>query len=287
MLTLSLCALLAAPADDKAGALAYIDRCKLADGTYVATPSAETPKTGSLRATLAGVRASRYLGRKVEPTPALMKFLADCHDADSGGYADAPGGKPDVPTTAVALMLAREFEADTKPVAGSAVKFLTANVKNYEDARIAVAGIEALGEAREVLGDTQSAWVALLPADRVEGRWIADARTLGGVLAAMGRLGVTYTDRADIEGAFAALKAGQNPDGGFGKAVGGPSDLETTYRVMRAFHRYRQTPKDPAALRGFVAKCRNADGGYGVEPGKPSALSPVYYAAIVSHWLGE
>jgi hypothetical protein len=56
---------------------------------------------------------------------------------------------------------------------------------------------------------------------------------------------------------------------------------------MRAFHLLKEKPKDVAALRKFVASCRNADGGYGVTPGAPSSMSGVYYAAIVSKWLDD
>ena len=83
------------------------------------------------------------------------------------------------------------------------------------------------------------------------------------------------------------LRQGQRPDGGFGKEQVTGSDLETTYRVMRAFHMLKAAPADPGKLHGFVAACRNADGGYGVAPGQPSAVGPTYFAGIVSHWLDE
>ena len=72
-----------------------------------------------------------------------------------------------------------------------------------------------------------------------------------------------------------------------GKAGAKGSDLETTYRVMRAFHLLKEKPKDVAKLKEFISKCRNADGGYGVAPGQPSTVSGTYYAAVVGKWLGE
>jgi prenyltransferase beta subunit len=84
-----------------------------------------------------------------------------------------------------------------------------------------------------------------------------------------------------------ALKKGQRPDGGFGKENARTSDLETVYRVMRAFVMLKEKPNDVAALQAFMDKCQNADGGYGVAPGQPSSLSATYFAAITQHWLAN
>ena len=63
------------------------------------------------------------------------------------------------------------------------------------------------------------------------------------------------------------------------------SDLETTYRVMRAFMMLKDRPSDVNGLRRFIARCRNTDGGYGVAPGQPSTVGGSYFAAIIRHWL--
>ena len=65
------------------------------------------------------------------------------------------------------------------------------------------------------------------------------------------------------------------------------SDMETTYRVMRALYLARERPKQSAALRDFVGQCRNPDGGYGPKPGDKSSVGGVYYAMIVTKWLDE
>jgi hypothetical protein len=56
---------------------------------------------------------------------------------------------------------------------------------------------------------------------------------------------------------------------------------------MRAYILMRERPKERAAMREFLARCRNADGGYGVKPGDPSSIGGVYYAAIVTKWMDE
>jgi len=83
------------------------------------------------------------------------------------------------------------------------------------------------------------------------------------------------------------LKKGQRRDGGFGKAEADGSDLDTTYRVMRAFVMLKARPQDVEGVRSFVAKCRNDDHGFGVRPNQPSSVGTTYYAAIITHWLDK
>jgi hypothetical protein len=80
------------------------------------------------------------------------------------------------------------------------------------------------------------------------------------------------------------LKEGQRKDGGWGKD-GLPSDLETTYRVVRALVMLKAQPQHPKACRTFIARCRNVDGGYGLQPGQAGAANATYFAGILLHWL--
>ena len=79
----------------------------------------------------------------------------------------------------------------------------------------------------------------------------------------------------------------QRMNGGYGKEGTATSDLESTYRVMRAFVMLKSQPKDVEGVRSFVAKCRNADGGYGVSPAEPSNVNATYFAAIIRHWAKD
>src|SRR5207245_7984448 len=97
-------------------------------------------------------------------------------------------------------------------------------------------------------------------------------RATGGIVAMYLRAGEKLTDY-HREGVIAALRNGQQADGGFGKEGEKGSDSETTYRVMRAFHLLKEKPKDVAKVNEFLGKCRNADGGYGVVSGQPSPVS--------------
>jgi hypothetical protein len=84
-----------------------------------------------------------------------------------------------------------------------------------------------------------------------------------------------------------AIKEGQRLNGGYGKGGSDVSDLETTYRVMRAFVMLKARPDDVEGVRTFVAKCRDDDAGYGVSPGQQPTVGATYYAAIITYWLGK
>src|SRR5262249_35691321 len=84
---------------------------------------------------------------------------------------------------------------------------------------------------------------------------------------------------------LAALREGQRPEGGWSKGEG-PSDLETSYRVMRCFFMIRERP-DLDRLRSFLARHRQADGGYAPEPGQAANLGSTYFCTIMSRWARQ
>ncbi len=235
-----------------------------------------------LRATNAAVKALNHFGGEVPDKAACADFIKSCFDKESGGFADRPGGKPDVTTTAVGLMAVVEVKLPTEPFEG-AVKYLGDNVKSFEDIRIAAAAFEALGK-RPAQADAWLEQIAKLRND--DGTYGKDgvARETGGAVAAVLRLGgkVEHEDAV-----LKAMKDGQRADGGYGQYDSPASDLESTYRVMRAFHMLKATPEDVGRLRAFLDSCRNDDGGYGVAKGKPSSASGTYYASSILHWLDE
>jgi hypothetical protein len=243
----------------------------------------------SLRATSAAVRAWKYLGgekfgAKFPDKEKAATFVMSCYDPKTGGFADAPGGMADVFTTAVGVMAAVELDVPKEKFA-KAMSFIRENVKSFEDARIGAAAVEAWGSTSSPfpLPDWRKLDEAL--AARSEPPAGEDpARKVGSVVAMTLRLGnpVPMPER-QVE----LMEKGRRADGGWGKADEKTSDLESMYRVMRAFHMLKEKPKDVAKIREFLAKCRNADNGYGIAPGKPSGVGPVYYYAIITHWLDE
>ena len=261
-------------------AIAYLQKLQQKDGGFTAD-AGQAPS--SLRATNAAVRALHYLGGEVPDRPAAA-FVKSCFDKETGAFADQPGGKPDVSTAAVGVLAATELKLPADLYEAGVVKYLGDNVKTFEDVRIAAAAFEALGK-RPVQADAWLEQIAKLRND--DGTYGKDggkARETGGAVAAVLRLG-GKVEHADA--VLHALKDGQRTDGGFGKADSPASDLESMYRVMRAFHMLKAAPTDVGRLRAFLDSCRNDDGGYGVAMGKPSAASGTYYASIILHWLDE
>jgi hypothetical protein len=161
---------------------------------------------------------------------------------------------------------------------------LAKRAKSFEEIRIAAAGFEAVGQP----SPTAEAWLKQLAAmrnpDGTFGKEEGAVRATGGSVVVALRLGETLRERDTI---VRFLKKGQRADGGFGREGSAGSDLETSYRVMRAFVMLKEQPAEPERLRAFIAKCRNSDGGYGVSPGQPSTVGGTYFAAIVLHWLGD
>jgi hypothetical protein len=257
----------------------YLRHLQTKDGGFVPDATKQTP---SLRATSAAIRALKYLGGDVPDRAAAERFVLSCHDKSSGGFADSPGGKPDVVVTAVGAMALVELKIPTLEFEKGILDYLGKHAQSIEDIRIAAAGVEALGKAPEA----KTRWLEMVEHERnPDGSFGAknDARTNGGTTVIVLRLGGKLTDPRRV---IAALDANQNEDGGFGKK-GANSELESTYRVLRCYHMLKAKPKETRALEAFIAKCRNADGGYAVAPGQPSTVGATYYAAIIRHWLKE
>jgi prenyltransferase beta subunit len=268
-------------AAENAETLLYV--LKLQDqetGGFKVTPDGKP----SLRACNGAVKALKYLGGKAVPNrDKVAAFVMSCYDPTAGTFAE-PGGKPDVAITSIGVMAAAELGIPKEKYA-KAMDYLKANVKSFEEARIAAAAVEAWG-VKDCPFDLTPWFKIAAEHGAAKARDPKDggARETGSLVAMELRLG---RDGINSGGVAEMLNAGQRDDGGWGKAGGQTSDLESTYRVMRAFHLLKESPVHAAKVRAFVAKCRNADGGYGVTTGAVSSMSGVYYASIVSAWLGD
>jgi hypothetical protein len=267
--------------DQKKATVAYLQQLQQKDGGFA--PAAGQAKS-SLRTTSSALRALKYFGGDAKDRDAAATFVKSCFDKDSGGFVDLPGGKPDVAVTAVGFMAVVELKLPTEPYEPGILKYLGDNARNFDQIRIAAAGVEALGKQPP----QAQAWLEqvrkMANADGAFGKGDGAARDTGSAAVVLLRL-AGKVENPDV--ILKALNAGQRNDGGFGKADAKGSDLESSYRVMRAYHMLKAKPAKAQALREFVARCRNNDGGYGVEPGSPSNVSGTYYASIILHWLGE
>jgi prenyltransferase beta subunit len=263
----------------------YVLLLESKEGGFVAAGSkpGDSSAKPSLRATSAAVRALKYLGVKLPYDKAgCVKLVKSCFDPATGGFKDTPTSKPDVFSTAVGLMAVAELSMPIQDYRKGALTYLTENVKTVEDIRIAVAGTESIA----AVASAQDEWLEKVIRKRnPDGTWggaDALARDTGSALVAVLRMKGPVVERERV---LKGLKDGQRRDGGFGKADADGSDLESTYRVIRAFKMLKAQPADVEGVRSFVAKCRNDDHGYGVRPNEPSSVGATYFAAIINHWL--
>ena len=71
-------------------------------------------------------------------------FVLKCYDPKTGGFADTPGGKPDVASTSIGVMAAAELGIPHEKYA-KAMDYLKENAKTFEEVRIGAAAVEAWG----------------------------------------------------------------------------------------------------------------------------------------------
>jgi prenyltransferase beta subunit len=283
VLLAGLCLLLSVPvhaqtADEKKATVAWLRKLQADEGGF--RPAAGQAPAG-LRATTSALRALKYFGGEVPDRSAATDFVKACFDKDSGAFADRPGGKPDVFSTAVGVMAVVELKVSPEPYEAGALRYLGEHARGFEEVRLAAAGLEALGKRPPQAEEWLKEIAKLRHEDGTFGKGDGTARDTGGAAVAVLRLG-GKVERP--EAIVKALDAGQRKDGGFGKEGAG-SDLETTYRVVRCYHMLKAQPAAADRCREFIASCRNADGGYGVAPGQPSSAGATYFAGIVLHWL--
>ena len=104
---------------------------------------------------LGGLAGDQILRRQAGPRRGVQDVRPSCLDPKSGGFADAPGGKPDVILTAVGLMALVELDIPTEPYEKAAIAYMTTNAKQFEEVRMAAAGLEAVGKR----SDKNDAWI--------------------------------------------------------------------------------------------------------------------------------
>jgi prenyltransferase beta subunit len=249
-------------------------------------PKSETKAAPSLRATNACVRALKYLVATVPDAEKHTAFVLKCYDPKTGGFADTPGGKPDVAATSAGVIVATELGIPHEKYA-KAMHYLKENAKTLEDVRIGAAAVEAWGikDCPFKLDEWQK--IALVEGTpQLSGLWPnGEERMLGTLATIMRQLGQDQ-DYGSKKVAI-GLHGGQLSDGGWMKPDARGSDIESTYRVMNAYHLLKEKPKDVARVRKFVNSHRNEDGGYAMKPGEKSSVEGTYYAVSLLMWLDE
>lgn len=280
-------------AEQKKETVKWVTNLQAPDGGfYVAPPSnTDARPVPSLRAVNGAVRALKYLGAELPNKEKHAAFVLKCYDPKTGAFAE-PGGKPDVAITSIGVMAAAELGIPHEKYA-KAMDYLKENAKTFEEVRIAAAAVEAWGVKdcpfkldaweKAIMFDVDIQADVLMALIEPED---GGARMLGSYDALVLRLGFR-TKKSVKDESLKSLRTSQLADGGWCKKGVKVSDIETTYRVMRAFMLLKEKPKDVKKLHEFLDAHRNKDGGYATKPGDKSSMSGVYYCIIVSKWLDD
>jgi len=222
----------------KQATVSWIQSMQKDNGGFAANKEAKA----SLPATTSALRALKYFDGELKNGDACKKFVLACYDKVETGFATTPGGKADVHTTAVALLAIKELNVSAPEYLVKPVIFLCAHAQTFEETRIAAAAYEAIGSKCELSAN----WITRIEntrnKDGTYGKGGDVARQTASAVVTLLRLGAEVEQRENV---VKALRAGQRPDGGWGKD-GEASDLETTYRVLRAFVMFKARPDDPA-----------------------------------------
>ncbi len=262
-------------AADFAQTAAYAAAQQNTDGGFAPNPG----QPSTLGATNTGLRVLDYVGGSVLDEPGCIRFVNSCK-VPGGGFAQRPGGKPDVVTTAIGLMAAAELKIADKAMIDDAIAYFGANAKAFEEVRMAIAGMEAVGARSPDFPRWADQLEAMRSPDGAFGQHPGRAFATGGVAASFLRMGMKVNQR---EAVVATIKAGQKADGAWSKDDGA-SDLSSSYRVMRALYMLKEKP-DAERLTGYIARCRKADGSYSATPEGAGSLGETYYATIILRWL--
>jgi len=265
---------------EKEATLSWVYGCQTESGGF--TPDRRSGAQATLPATVQALRAIKYFGGQVKDRPAVARFVQNCYDKAETGFSPMPGGKADPLTTAIGLLAVEELNLQANELRVKPVIYLCAHVKKFEEMRLAAAAYEAVKRKCEL----SAGWIATIERQRNKdgtyGKGAGQARDTAGAIVTILRLGGKLEGR---DSAVWAIKSGQRPDGAWGKGDAKESDLETSYRVMRALVMLKERPRDAAGCRRFIARCRRDDGSYGVRAGQPGTMSATYFAGIILHWL--
>jgi prenyltransferase beta subunit/pimeloyl-ACP methyl ester carboxylesterase len=254
---------------------AYVAALQNKDGGFGPAPG----QPSNLGSTSTALRILHYVGGSVPDVLGCVKYVKSCQ-ADGGGFAQTPGGKPDSLTTSSGLMAAAELKIADQAMIDRAIAYFHDNAKEFEQKRLAIAALEAVNAKSPDFEPWLEPFHKLRRPDGGFGDGPDAAFNAGTVAATVLRTGAKLENPG---AAIAAIKAGQQADGGWSKN-GGPSDLGSSYRVMRALYMLKEKP-DVDRLLGFIARCRHSDGSYSSTPGAEGNLGGTYTATIITHWL--
>jgi prenyltransferase beta subunit len=134
-------------ADQKKATIAFLQGLQTSDGGFRPAPG---QGRAGVRATAAALRALKYFGGGPRDRASCRDFVKGCFDKERGAFADRPGDRPDVASAAIGIMAIVELKMPAEPYADAVVKYLGENARDFEQLRIAAAGLEAKDSATPI-----------------------------------------------------------------------------------------------------------------------------------------
>src|SRR5262249_36536608 len=177
---------------DKRATIQFLQNLQTPSGGFLAGPEhpkMKRPTVPTLRATNAALRALKYFGGEPRDPKAAARFVASCFDKSSGGFDDRPDTGPDTVSTAVGIMAVVEAKLSAEPYADGVVKYLGENANEFEEIRLAAAGLEAIEKPPPQANDWLKQIKAMQNPDGTFGKDAGVARDTGSAVAAILRLG--------------------------------------------------------------------------------------------------
>ena len=268
----------ASPSEEARRTVAFLENLQRKGGGFASGPG---ERSASLRDTVSAVKALRLLAAGPPDEQGALAFVHACWDRETGGFSDRPGDAPSVVATALGLIALGEL-AGKRLVdrhASRAMAFMTQNAESLEEHFMVIAAHEESG----LPGSAPERAVSFIQAQRRTDGTFGDGVWSNAVAA-----GALLRARAKVDPELPVLSrllGAQQPDGGFGDGAG-PSDLTTTYAVMRALLLFNRAP-DLSAVTRYLVRLRGHDGGYGERIGAPSTAGATYEALSILEWIAQ
>jgi len=259
---------------DLAQTAAYAASLQNKDGGFGAAPG----QPSSLASTGSALRILHYVGGSVPDVLGAVKYIKACQV--DGGFAGTPGGKRDPAMTSTGLLAAVELKLVDPATIEAAIADFHEHARELEPQRMAIAALYAVNAKSPDFPKWNETFEKLRQPDGGFGDGPDAAFKAGTYASTVLRTGTKIDNPGAV---IAAIKAGQQADGAWSKD-GGPSDLTSSYRIMRALYMLNERP-DVDRLVGFIARCRNSDGSYSTAPGARDDRGGTYYATIITYWL--
>lgn len=265
-------------AQEKEKAILFLQLLQQQDGGYAGQLSNPVSK---LQDTLSSIKALKLLDSAPANVSKTVEFLYSCYDNKSGSFADQPGNKVSVFSTASALIALQDLETKDllKEVLPMAMEFIADNATSPADHFMRIAAFEECKLPPPAPKEAISFFYSIRQKDGSFG----DSTFLNAIsCAAILRAGEKIENTQSI---VQTILNAQHSDGSF-HGENGETDLMTTYAAMRTLV-LLDVPPNLSALKEYLFSLHHEQGGFGVKPNDPASAGGTYQVISIFKWIEE